>query len=208
MKKAAAIIASAALCMSMSVPAFADTTNKATVTDFEQSTDIDVNVKIDKTKTVFDTVYSVDLAWDSMDFTYQFSYDATMTWDPENHVYLDEYYVELDKELPDVDLSSNTDMTGYWTNGAAETKTSAGITVTNHSNASVVATAAFDNGTLSKSTNNVTASLNKSSFTLTTGEGRTPDEADKNVFTVEVSGRPNVNTDFNIGTVSITLSAN
>jgi hypothetical protein len=131
-----------------------------------------------------------------------------MTWDPENHVYLDEYYVELDKELPDVDLSSNTDMTGYWTNGAAETKTSAGITVTNHSNASVVATAAFDNGTLSKSTNNVTASLNKSSFTLTTGEGRTPDEADKNVFTVEVSGRPNVNTDFNIGTVSITLSAN
>lgn len=109
MKKATALILALILVMSLSTSALA-----ATITTGDQN--IDVKGKyLDNTKTP--TVYSVDVSWGAMQFTYTES--GAMTWDPANHTYTDS-------------------TSGSWTaNGNT-------VTVTNHSNAEVTATFVFE----------------------------------------------------------------
>lgn len=70
---------------------------------------IDVKAKYNDAATT-PTVYSVDLTWDDMTFTYNAS--GTRTWDPDTHTYTDS-------------------TTSGWS------KTTADVTATNHSNAQV-----------------------------------------------------------------------
>ncbi len=123
-----------------------------------------------------ETVYYVTVDWDSLDFAY--SFDDSNEWNPQNHTY-----------------TKTSDVSGW-------DKESANIQVINHSNAGVKVNAAIDQPTK----NGVTAALDNAAFDLATGVGLTFDTADKDTIAVNVSGIPTVETDFTIGTVTVTFS--
>ena len=70
--------------------------------------------------TVSDTIYSVDITWGSLEFNYTAA--AQGTWNPATHSY------------------DNSGESGSWSYVTGENK----VTVTNHSNADVIATVSFD----------------------------------------------------------------
>lgn len=125
------------------------------------------------------TVYSVDLTWGAMEFTYSVS--GTKTWNPSTHVY-------------------DVVTTPTWT-AAGNT-----VTVTNHSNAAVTAAfvyakaAGFDgvNGTF----NNASLPL------LATVEGSAVGSAPSGSTTLTLDGTlANTVTNFTkVGTITVTLS--
>lgn len=130
-----------------------------------------------------DTVYSVDVEWGAMKFNYTKSGNAV--WNPEDHSY------------------DRHEVTGTWN---AEGNT---VTVTNHSNAAVKADAAFtaETDVLGDS---VTGTFATPSTTLNAGEEGNYAGADKEVFTLTMSGDPTDNfgsKETKIGTVTIGLSA-
>jgi hypothetical protein len=91
-------------------------------------------------------VYKVDVKWDSLEFTYDFGSsnqnksDLEITWDPDNHKY---------------SLEEGNDAVTGWGD-----KTSANVTVENHSNAAVSVTTTFeDNNDDTIVTNGVEAKL-------------------------------------------------
>lgn len=104
MKKLIATVLALVMVMSLSVTAFA-----AETVGQNGSQDIDVTAKYSDTVTTPD-VYSVDIEWDNMTFTY--SEAGTMDWDPDTHTYEENVTAGWDKE-------------------------SANVTVINHSNVSV-----------------------------------------------------------------------
>ncbi len=97
-----ALLAAASIAFS-AVTVYADS---GVLTDIEAGKDIDVNVNYND-GTESPDVYSVDIIWESMEFTYNAA--GTKDWDATKHEYVD-----------------NT--TGQWD------KDTANITVTNHSN--------------------------------------------------------------------------
>lgn len=139
MKKAFAVFCSIVIACGMSVTAFADGAKNDKITSVGaegNSSTNDVDVIIDGTENL-ETVYSVTVDWESLDFTY--TYDEGAVWNPDTHTY-----------------SENT--AGGWD------KTSANVKVTNHSNddVSIAATmnsytqngvtAAISNGTFDLAT--------------------------------------------------------
>ena len=140
----------------------------------------DVNVEVLGSEDL-QTVYSVDVTWVSLDFTYNF--DSTHLWNPEDHTY------------------SGTSV-GGWANGGSST-----ITVTNHSNAPIRAKASFSGGASSLTRNDVTATLSNPSFTVNSAVGTPPEAAPNGTFTCTVTGVPSVTTDFTIGTITISFEA-
>lgn len=110
MKKALPIVLTLAAASMLCLPAFADQ-----LTGTDQKATIDVKAQyVDNVQTP--TVYSVDISWGAMKFTY--TETGTRTWNPADHSY-------------------NGEPSGAW---EAEGNT---ITVTNHSNADVTADFAF-----------------------------------------------------------------
>lgn len=110
MKKITSLLAAAALTCAMGTTAFAADQDGVRTGDYTA----DVNGTY-RAGGPGDVVYSVDIAWEDMSFTYTAAGEGT--WDPENHSY---------------------------TGGSeASWSGSKNITVTNHSNAAVTATAAF-----------------------------------------------------------------
>lgn len=181
MKKILSIVLAIAIIAAFSITAFAAPakTDKG-LTAGETSTNT-VDVKIDATSAEnLDKVYSVDVAWDSLDFTYTFDQTAENTWNPENHTYTE-----------DGNANANWD------------KTTANIIVTNHSNEDVAVAAAIDNATK----NGVTTTLSNASFDLDTGVGLTYDTADSETIGVAIAGVPSVEDEFTIGTITVTISA-
>lgn len=129
------------------------------------------------------TVYSVDVKWGAMKFNYTKSGDAV--WNPEDHSY------------------DRHEVTGIW-NADGNT-----VTVTNHSNAAVNVAAAFaaETDVLGDS---VTGTFETPNATLNAGEEGNYAGADKEVFTLNMSGDPTDNfgsKETKIGTVTIGLSA-
>ena len=128
------------------------------------------------------TVYYVVMDWENLTFTYNFG-ETRSVWKPETHSY----------------VSSGGGAAG-WVNDSAN------ITLTNHSNANLNVSLAFEGGGTSKAANNVTATIANHSFTLDTGEGKTFATADKDTATVGVSGTPNVRSGFDIGKIVVAIS--
>lgn len=171
MKKLASILLALILVMSLGATAFAATT----VGTGDQSIDVEAKYQDNTTSA---TVYSVDIAWGAMKFTYTES--GAMTWNPADHTY-----------------TSAT--TAGWT---ADGNT---VTVTNHSNAAVTASFAFAALDAYKT---VTGSFDVASKTLEAGKVNGYDSADNVTATLTLGGAlTNTVTDFTkIGTVTVTIA--
>ena len=136
------------------------------------------NVEVIINKDAVTTVYSVDIAWDSLEFTYNL---GNGRWDPTDHT------VEGGSAGWNID--------------------SAKITVTNHSNAAVNIEAAFADEPTTATVNGVTATLTNNTFTLDAGKLNKYAEADYAQTTVTVSGTPSTEDTFTVGTITVTVSA-
>ena len=182
MKKILAIVLAFAVLSALSVNVFA----AGAKTDEGQglgATSNNVDVIIDTT-TVDDiaAVYYVDVTWESLDFTYTFDDVVENVWDPETHTYT-------------VEAGEN--------GNANWDKTSATITVTNHSN-EAVAVVANAPAAMNGVTTTVTAGFN-----LPSAVGYAVDAAElTDTFTVSIDGIPTVEENFTIGAVTVTISAN
>lgn len=179
MKKIISGVLSAALVLSMGITALAQEAGvPVTITSVTENNTSTHTVDVKVSGANEEKVYSVDVVWESTDFTYTVADNGK--WDPATHTY-----------------GGNTPTGGNWD------KTSAKATVTNHSNAAVGVAANIDTDTA----NGVTANVGVGKNTLVTGDGLTYGNADKTDVTITVSGTPNTSTDFTVGTVTITLSA-
>lgn len=175
MKKIVSLILALALIMSLSVTAFA-----AEAEGKKPGEDTTIDVSANRTEDV-DTVnvYSVDLAWDAMTFTYAAS--GTKTWNPETHEY-------------------DTDATAKWEN------TTATITATNHSDLAVTVTFAY---TDADANDGVNGALDITTDTLESAVGKTLAEADSVTATLTISGTPTdavTEAGVKVGTITITIA--
>lgn len=128
-----------------------------------------------------ETVYSVDITWGNMIFTY--SESGVRTWNPENHTY-------------------TANKSGGWD------KTTADITVTNHSNADVTVKLTYTADTANGNTG-VTCTLSNAGGILAAGTEGKPDEAEQIISTLMISGAPNSNVTaagVRVGTITVTIS--
>ena len=173
MRKTIAMILALIMVLSMSTVAFA-----AETLGQNDSQNIDVTAKYSDSVTT-PVVYSVDLTWDSMTFTY--SEAGTMDWDPETHTYTE-------------------NITAGWD------ETSADITVTNHSNVDV--DVVFDYvpvETFGVQTELEYAGLN---ILMAPGAEGEPDTAASITAVLTVSGTPNENVTAEgvvVGTITVTV---
>lgn len=138
---------------------------------------IDVEARYESSA-VTPEVYSVDVSWGAMQFTY--SESGTLDWDPESHTY-----------------SDNTD--AGWT---AEGNT---VAVTNHSNTQVTASFVYDS---LEDFAEISGSFDKMSFALPSAENRELDDGElKDQATLLLEGALNEkNTEFaKIGAITVTI---
>lgn len=172
MKKFLSVIAALSVMSALTIGVSAA---DSTISQGEQS--IDVQAKFNDGVTT-ETVYSVDVSWGAMEFTY--SESGSMTWNPDDHTYTDTTVAN-------------------WT---AEGNT---VTVINHSNADV--DVSFEFGALSEY-ENVTGSFDVSSKTLKAGVVNEYDSADKVTSTLTLSGEMEKSAkEFTkVGTVTITIA--
>ena len=173
MKKMMTVALAPALALSMNLAAFA-----ANVNANGGKQEIDVRAKYESSSKT-PTVYSVDVAWGAMEFTYAVS--GTKTWNADTHTY---------------SVNSNDG----WTATGNE------ITVTNHSNTGIKAdftyakAAGFDT---------VTGRFSQSSLTLPTAEGKALDDAVLTGKTALTLGGTLANDKTGltkVGTVTVTVS--
>ena len=177
MKKLLSSILTFTLVTSMSVTAFA-ADNTAT-NDGSKGTDITVNGTY-KAADAPAEVISVDVMWDSMDFTY--TAPSKGNWNSKTHAY-----------------EGATE--GSWTwNGATETKTAPAITVTNHSNTAVKAGFAFT-GQVSGLNGNFV----ENALVLDTAVGTEIASAPKAETSFSVSGS-GIDADKKLGTITVTIA--
>lgn len=124
------------------------------------------------------TVYSVDITWESMAFTYREG--SSPTWNPATHQY-------------------SSGGTGGWSNSDNK------VTVTNHSNAQVTAALAYASET---GFTGISGSFDKSTMTLETAEGKTFENASKDTAALTLSGTlaSTVSDSTQIGTITVTIN--
>lgn len=128
-----------------------------------------------------DTVYSVDITWGSMEYTY--TIESEGKWNPDTHEF---------------DGKSGT---GSWScsDGADEVK------VTNHSNAAVDAAFSYK---AEDEYNGIRGSFSEDTAKLETAEGTTVDQAPNSTVQLTLNGDldKNVPDSTKIGTATVTLS--
>lgn len=169
MKKLTSLALALALTASLGLSAQADSAKPA-----PQSTAVKAQY-VDTSTTA--TVYSVDVSWGAMEFTFTKSGDKT--WNADTHTYTD-----------------NT--------RTAWTATGNTVTVTNHSNADVDVAFSF---TAQEAYRAVTGSFSTASKTLKAGAEGKPNEADKVISTLTLRGDlpETVKSLTTIGTVTVTI---
>lgn len=125
------------------------------------------------------TVYSVDVAWDSMEFTYTVTSEGT--WNPTTHKY---------------DSASE----GQWSQNNNTVK------VTNHSNAKVSVAVTYD---AESGYEGISGSFSNGSFQLATAEGTEVGSAPNQTATLTLSGKldKSVDTSTKLGTATVTITA-
>ena len=172
MKKLVSMLAVAALTCTMGTTAFA--ADQDGVGTGSYNTDVKGTYQAGG---VAVTVYSVNIAWDSLEFTYTAAGEGT--WNPETHEY-----------------------SGATQASWSESKN---IVVTNHSNAAVTATASFqaDGGYEAVS---MTFGENNGN-TIATAVGTQVGEAPSATITVTPSGDLPADTNGTIGSVTLTIAA-
>ena len=184
------VILALILTMSMTATAFADagSTTLGSVNVPGNSVEIGVTGKYSNETSTGATVYSVDVAWGAMSFTYKVT--GTGTWNPTTHQY-----------------DANESSTGTWAvdNDESGNPTNV-ITLTNHSNAPVKAAFSFTDTT----STGITGNFSKSDFTLATAVETTREAAPTNNSALTLSNGKLESTNISatsIGTVTVTLSA-
>lgn len=170
MKKIVTLVLALSLVMSLNVTAFA-----ATVGTGDQNIDVQGRYQDNTTAS---TVYSVDVTWDAMQFTYTES--GSMTWNPADHTY------------------SDSTSAGWTANGNT-------VTVVNHSNAPVTASFRFD---ALANYNTVTGSFDIASETLDAGVEGDYDAADKVTAALTLDGTlaEDVTDYTKIGTITVRIA--
>lgn len=176
MKKILSVLLALVLCLSLCGMAF------ATSVGSEQG-DVVINVQ---NSAVEDSsvVYQVEFKWDSLIFTYDFG-GGTIKWDTEEHDYV---------------------LTGAGTAGWVDNKTTANITVINHSNGSVKVTALLDNGSASKTANGVTATLSNNEYTIGSAVGTAYNAAPSGITQVKITNAPNTEEGFTLGKITVSVT--
>ena len=173
MKKMISLLAAAALVCTMSTTAFA--ADQTGVNTGEYSNNVKGTYQAGSSGAV---VYSVDIAWTDMSFTYTGAGEGT--WDPETHQY-----------------SGSSE--GAWT--ASDDS----ITVTNHSNAAVKATAKFEADSGYEST---TMTFGNNGATVATAVGTDVASAPSATITVTPGGTLAESADGGkIGTITVSIAA-
>ena len=175
MKSFFSILIALALVLSMSVPAFAAEGSVNGQGLGEQT--IDVTAKYQPGGT--EPVYSVDIMWESMTFTYTDS--GVKVWNPSTHTY-------------------SVSTSGEWD------KTTADIVVTNHSNVDVAVAVTYASA---QQDTGISGRITGGSKTLAAGQENKPNEADSMTAALTISGKPNstvTETGVNIGTITIKIS--
>lgn len=172
MKKITSLLAAAALTCAMGTTAFA--ASPITSAGGSDTADVFGTYQAGGASA---TVYSVDIAWDEMSFTYTAAGEGT--WNPENHSY---------------------------TGGSeASWSSSKNITVTNHSNAAVKATAKFEADSGYEST---TMTFGNNEATVATAVGTEVASAPSATITVIPGGTLAESADGGkIGTITVTIAA-
>lgn len=185
-KKMVAVALTAAMTMAAAVSAQAGTATVESVTG--DPTEIEVQAKfVDEGTQV--TVYSVDVEWDNMTFTY--TQKGDYTWNPEDHTY----------------TNSSADQGGW-------DKEKADIKVTNHSNKPVNVTWTYtaENGAScyfkgGSITDTTTTTVTEK---LEAGKENKPDEADQGIYSLYVKqdvGNLNQTGSTKLGKVTVTVAA-
>ena len=173
MKKITTLLAAAALTCAMGTTAFAADQDGVKTGDY--TADVKGTYQAGGSGAV---VYSVDIAWTDMSFTYTGAGEGT--WDPETHQY-----------------SGSSE--GAWT--ASDDS----ITVTNHSNAAVKATAKFEAETDYEST---TMTFGNNGATVVTAVGTEVASAPSATITVTPSGTLAQSANGGkIGTITVSIAA-
>ena len=172
MKKITTLLAAAALTCAMGTTAFAaDQTGVSTG---------DYNATVSGTYQAGGssaTVYSVDITWDDMSFTYTAAGEGT--WNPETHEYDD---------ASEASWSESKD-----------------ITVTNHSNAAVTATAKFEADSGYESTS---MEFGNNGATVATAEGTQVSAAPSATITITPTGSlAQTANGGKIGTITVSIAA-
>ena len=172
MKKFLASALAFALAISTSVTAFA--ANAAT-NDGTKGTDITVNGKYKAAGGASADVISVDIVWESMEFTYSEKSDGS--WNPKTHQY--------DGATAD----------GWAATGGTDPK----ITVTNHSNVPVNANFAF-----ATAVDGLNGSFTKPTLVLDSAVGTEFSNAPTDETAFSVSGAA-INADQSLGMITVTV---
>ena len=173
MKKITTLLAAAALTCTMGTTAFA--ADQDGVNTGSYSADVKGTYQAGSSG----AVYSVDIAWTDMSFTYTGAGEGT--WDPETHQY------------------SGGSSEGAWT------ASNDSITVTNHSNAAVKATASYQAETGYEST---TMTFGNNEATVATAVGTEVASAPSATITVTPSGTLAQSANGGkIGTITVSIAA-
>lgn len=178
MKKKTALVLTLAMVFSLApLSAYADTIGTAGGT---ASHDVTATYRADSSGGAGGTVYSVDITWGDMAFTY--TAEAGI-WDPAKHTYTDA-------------------KGGAW---AVDKEGGNTITVTNHSNADV--TAVF-NYAADTGFDGITGTFDNASLTLESAVGTTVEAAPKATASLSLNGALGSTTTDNtkIGTITVTLN--
>ena len=174
MKKVLTIILTLALLSMTSVTAFA--ASSITANGGSDSAEVKGTYVAGGTAT---TVYSVDITWGSMDFTYT---DASQgTWNPQTHQYDDA-------------------ASAKWSCAADANK----IEVTNHSNAAVIAQFSYAS---ESGYSGISGAFSKNTLNLDTAEGTAFSSAPSGSVALSLNGELSSDTSAStkIGTVTVTL---
>lgn len=184
MKKTLALLLTLSMVLSLAIvpAAAASTTNNITTIGGTATHDVTATYRTSSSgSTGGSTVYSVDITWGDMAFTY--TAGSAGTWDPNTH-----------------SLTGGTG--GAW---APDTSDGNKITVTNHSNAGVTASLTY---TAETAFSDITGIFSKASLSLATAEGTTVANAPSDYTTLSLFGAlaSDTLTGTKIGTITVTLS--
>lgn len=184
MKKTLALILTLAMVLSLAIVPAAAATTTDTITSLSGTASHDVTATYKTSSsggTGGGTVYSVDITWGDMAFTY--TAGSAGTWDPATH-------------------TVTGGASGSW---APDAPGGNKITVTNHSNAEVTATLTY---TAETAFNGISGTFGNATLNLATAEGTTVENAPSGYTTLSLSGKLDSGTltGTKIGTITVTLS--